>query len=359
MTIQGVSKSISENKGGIEFSNKSWSFVLKQAKKENKLIFIDCYTSWCGPCKRLAREIFPQKSVGDYFNKNFVNLKINMEKGIGLKLKKKFKVKVFPTLLFVDHNQNVIHSGTGFLKAENLIALAKEATSDNNLYNLNKKYDSGNRDINFINGYLKKLQSVRDNERLNKVVKNHFKNMKSEDYIKKQNWDILKLYNKDIYSDSFIYLCNHKDKFIKLYGEKDVNNKIRYTYSGAAYGFVKDVNGKKTIDNDGFKKYISTLKTRNVKDADKYILYGRLNNSFATGNLVLYTNLINGGLKSGIIDTNKMSMYNYVLKCKKSDNKFVLKSCLEWINLALKDGKKDMWTPHFQKMKKEISEKIK
>ena len=50
-----------------------------KAKKENKLVFVDCYTQWCGPCKKMARDIFPDAKVGEYMNAKFVNLKIDME----------------------------------------------------------------------------------------------------------------------------------------------------------------------------------------------------------------------------------------------------------------------------------------
>ena len=65
---------------GIQFEIGSWKEVLQKAKQENKLIFVDLYTTWCGPCKKMAAETFPQQAVGDYFNKNFVNYKIDAEK---------------------------------------------------------------------------------------------------------------------------------------------------------------------------------------------------------------------------------------------------------------------------------------
>ena len=70
--------------------NTPWVNVLQQAKQENKLIFVDCYTSWCGPCKQLATEIFPQKIVGDFMNSKFVNVKYDMEKEEGLTFNQKY-----------------------------------------------------------------------------------------------------------------------------------------------------------------------------------------------------------------------------------------------------------------------------
>ena len=72
--------------------------MLEQAKKENKLIFMDCYTSWCGPCKMLAKEVFTDPDVAAFFNEKFVNAKVDMEKGEGPALKKQYGVNAFPTL---------------------------------------------------------------------------------------------------------------------------------------------------------------------------------------------------------------------------------------------------------------------
>ena len=51
-----------------------------KAKAENKLIFLDCFTQWCGPCKKMSREVFPQEKVGAAMNPKFVSLKIDMER---------------------------------------------------------------------------------------------------------------------------------------------------------------------------------------------------------------------------------------------------------------------------------------
>jgi thiol-disulfide isomerase/thioredoxin len=69
---------------GIEFEHdKSFEEVLKMAKTQNKLIFMDCFTTWCGPCKRLSSMVFPDPAVGEYYNKNFINTKFDMERGEG------------------------------------------------------------------------------------------------------------------------------------------------------------------------------------------------------------------------------------------------------------------------------------
>jgi thiol:disulfide interchange protein len=93
----------------VKFESENFSSVLEKAKAEKKKIFVDCYTSWCGPCKMLASKIFTDLSVGEFMNSEFTNFKVDMEKGEGIELRKKFKVNVFPTLLILDSNGNEIN----------------------------------------------------------------------------------------------------------------------------------------------------------------------------------------------------------------------------------------------------------
>jgi len=87
------SASLYAQEDGIKFSKDSLlSDALARSKKEGKLVFIDCYTSWCGPCKYLAKEIFTQKEVGDFYNSHFINLSFDMEKGEGIKIRTKYAV---------------------------------------------------------------------------------------------------------------------------------------------------------------------------------------------------------------------------------------------------------------------------
>ena len=58
---------------GIKFEQGNWANTLAKAKAENKIVFVDAYTTWCGPCKKMDAETFPDKMVGDFYNKNFIN----------------------------------------------------------------------------------------------------------------------------------------------------------------------------------------------------------------------------------------------------------------------------------------------
>ena len=79
--------------------------ALKKAKESGKeLVFLDCYATWCGPCQYMAKSVFTTKEAGDYFNKKFVNIKIDMEKGEGINLARQFKIQGYPTFIILNSN---------------------------------------------------------------------------------------------------------------------------------------------------------------------------------------------------------------------------------------------------------------
>ena len=83
---------------GVDFKQITLKEALEQAKAQGKMVFMDCYTTWCGPCKMMTEEVFPQKEAGDFFNAHFVNVKFDMEKGEGKELSKQFKIRAIPDL---------------------------------------------------------------------------------------------------------------------------------------------------------------------------------------------------------------------------------------------------------------------
>lgn len=115
-----------ENREGIQFEDLAFEEALAKAKKENKMLFMDCYTTWCGPCRMMNEQVFPLKMMGDYFRSHFIALKVNMEKGEGPDLQKKFKVDAFPTMFVFDGDGKILYRMCGALDAE---AFLKELKS--------------------------------------------------------------------------------------------------------------------------------------------------------------------------------------------------------------------------------------
>jgi len=119
-------KSVEENKG-IAFFEGSWEQALELAGKEDKLIFLDAYASWCGPCKSLQKKVFPSEKVGNFYNANFINVKMDMEKGEGIALAKKYGLRAYPSLFFINHNGTLKKTALGYHNVSQLIKLGEAA----------------------------------------------------------------------------------------------------------------------------------------------------------------------------------------------------------------------------------------
>lgn len=119
----------SAGEAGIKFIEANWSKALAEAKKQNKLIFLDAYTTWCGPCRMLKNNTFPDKAAGEFFNKHFVNIALDMEKGDGVALGTKFGVDAYPTLIFADSDGNMVTFTQGYMEPKQLIEFGKYGLS--------------------------------------------------------------------------------------------------------------------------------------------------------------------------------------------------------------------------------------
>jgi thioredoxin 1 len=115
---------------GIIFFDGTWQEALKKSAKENKLIFLDLSTSWCGWCKKMRQTTYPDKKVGAYFNARFINMELDGESGEGQRLARKYGVTGYPSLYLVDKNENQMLSSEGYHDADDLIRLIKAAVKE-------------------------------------------------------------------------------------------------------------------------------------------------------------------------------------------------------------------------------------
>jgi thiol:disulfide interchange protein len=121
-----------ETKGsGMVFQTGTLQEALDLAKKENKLVFVDFYTTWCGPCKLLKKNTFSNESVGTYYNEKFINITIDAEKGEGIDLAKKYNVIAYPTLIFLDSDGNMKHQALGYKSHEEFLELGQSVIAKN------------------------------------------------------------------------------------------------------------------------------------------------------------------------------------------------------------------------------------
>ena len=108
-------------KDGIVFEKITWEEAIKKAKTDKKYIFVDVFARWCGPCKMLKRKTFKDKEVGDYYNKNFINIAIDGETEEGRYIINKYGIQGYPTLLIVDADGQLKTKQVGFVEPHILV----------------------------------------------------------------------------------------------------------------------------------------------------------------------------------------------------------------------------------------------
>jgi thioredoxin-related protein len=146
---------------GIEFFQGTWKDAMAKAKAEDKLLFVDAYAKWCGPCKAMAKNVFTQAKVGDYFNANFINLKLDMEEVDGVTFGHKYPVKAYPTLMFLDGDGKLVKNVTGGQQADGLIAIGADAIKKiDKSGQFEEKYNAGDRDFDLVYNYVKALNGA-------------------------------------------------------------------------------------------------------------------------------------------------------------------------------------------------------
>lgn len=151
-------------KKGIEFYQGTFKELLNEARQKDKMIFIDVYTDWCGPCKYMDKFVFTEPMVAARYNPNFLSYRLNAEKGEGIALAKKYGINAYPTFLFLNNRGYLVHKVVGEKEKDPFAGIAEQAlkhgADPNNLGNLEKKFKEGNRSAVFLKNYLNRLNEM-------------------------------------------------------------------------------------------------------------------------------------------------------------------------------------------------------
>lgn len=225
-----------------EFRHISFDEALTAAKAEGKKVFIDFYTSWCGPCKRLAANVFPTKEVGDYMNSNYVCLKLDAEKE-GAELAKKFGVSAYPTLIVVDTDGKALGSFAGYKEGKDFIA-AVDALKDPemNPERVKERYLAGERNGKLVFAYARNLmessRSYQDGIRQSQeVIDGYFNSLSDADRLKPENVLMFTNYTYDYSNPRLKFMCAHVNDFDES-SRAEIKKMIGLLYHNEAYRYL-------------------------------------------------------------------------------------------------------------------------
>lgn len=106
----------------VQFEKGSFEKVSRMAAEHEKLLFVDLYAPWCGPCRTMDRQVFPQKKVGEFFATHFVAVKYNVDLPVGAELMQRYGRGAIPLYLVMRPDGTLLGRIEGMSSAEKLIA---------------------------------------------------------------------------------------------------------------------------------------------------------------------------------------------------------------------------------------------
>jgi len=273
---------------GIEFFHGTWAEALEKSKEEGKPIFVDAYAVWCGPCKRMAKEVFTKKEVGDFYNANFINMKIDMEKEENLAFRQKYPVSAFPTLFYIKNDGEVIKKIKGAQKVKGFLQLGKSVISKID-YSADyvKEYKEGNRDPEFIYKYIQSLN--KSNKSSIKVANLYLK--KQENLSSDINQKIIFEATTEADSKIFDQLIANRKSIEKLMGEEAVAAKIEKACNATVLKAI-EYEFPELMEEANDK-----MKANLPKKADRFALLAQLDFCIAMGDAKKYAKCCNEYVK--------------------------------------------------------------
>jgi thioredoxin-related protein len=214
---------------GVSFEHSEWKTILAKAKSENKIIFMDAFTVWCGPCKMMSNQTFPNKEVGDFYNKNFVSVKMDMEKGEGVDLARKYQVNLYPTLLYIDGDGEIVHRTAGFMGPKEFIELGKVAVApEKRLKGIEAKYNAGDHSPETLYALAMAKSGAADPSA--STFANEY--LKTQgDMGTEKNMELIMQVVNDPFSDGFQYLLKNKKQFETKYGTQPIASKVEQSFT--------------------------------------------------------------------------------------------------------------------------------
>ena len=283
-----------------------------KAKAENKLIFLDCYTQWCGPCKKMAKEVFPQEVVGAYMNPKFVNLKIDMESEYGAPLAKKLQVNAYPTFVIFNADAKEIGRFLGGSDAVKFLENVGQKSVDSSSSELEERWKNGDRDPQFLRNYLKTLNASYKTDDANDVAEAILEGKAESFATDPELRDIFMKHISNPFSAPFRQTLK-SDVILKgSLGNEMVDMKVQNVLTNYMKNLVVEQNGTASLDQAKYDEFTKLVTDAELRNANHFKLTPLIMVAEKQKNYDDYLKYIKQYLADNTIDANDMQLANWV-----------------------------------------------
>lgn len=333
---------------GINFmpEGSKLSEACAKAKAEKKLVFLDCYTSWCGPCKMMAKNVFTQQQVGDFMNPSYVSIKIDMEKGEGPALAKKFEISAYPTFLIINGDGQEVGRFLGGSSAEEFIQRVKSKSVDNGSAELDKRYENGDRDPEFLLQYLTTLGSAHKRDKSSEVAELLLAGKENTFASDSTLADIFMKYVNNPFCPAFVQTVKNPQALAATVGERNAQMKLFSVFEYYPRTLINEEEGKVTLDEDNLAKFVAMLNECGNDRAEHYRLSTLINYAQKKGDWNQYVGLIKeyaNGPKTDADDLSLLKWSTPIAKgCQDMETRAAMRSILQQRLDDLNSGKREV-----------------
>lgn len=286
-----------------EFRHITFDQALQAAQQEEKLVFIDFFTTWCGPCKMMSTKVFPEPAVGEYMNKTFIPIKLDAE-AEGQELAKKFGVRAYPTYVILNAKGEKVADFAGAMQGDKFIdKLQSQLDPERSPERIAQRYQSGERTPQVVNAYAMQFMEQQKEKEGFEVINNYWDSLSDAQRLAPENSFLFTVYTIELKDPKATYMKENLEKFdpatrdaVKARLSQLMSNEVRKYFSGYYWKEGKytpeNFNALKTdianlnLNKNGYYDVIyQFIETRPQVDDMAYLTfikenYNKLDNSF-------------------------------------------------------------------------------
>ncbi|WP_164121916.1 thioredoxin family protein [Sphingobacterium sp. xlx-130] len=340
---------------GINFeTSSSWEQVKAKASRDGKHIFVDCFTTWCGPCIWMTENVFPKEEVGTFFNANFVNLKLQMDKtdkdseevrswyDEAIRFAKDYEVRVYPTFLIFSPDGELVHRMIGGAEAEAFIARVKEGLNPQTQYfTLVKRFEDSPNDPIIAKKMIVAAQSAHDEVIASKATEAYLSSVGVEGLLIGDNLDLILRGTTSSTSTSFLIIKDNKVQVDQLLEEKDKPFNSNYILSSILTSelVIPQLKASEANAIDFDKLQAEIEKKHPYVDMTSSIARAKAQYFRGKKNWVEFTNAVDQFVRAGGKHLSPQELNSFALSIfENSNDSACIRSALVWSEKTLESG---------------------
>lgn len=255
----------------INFQPMTPEAAVAASAQQNKPVLFMAYQGTCGHCEKMLNEVFPDTSVSNFYNTNYICVKLDMlDQNEAKKYIPKYNISSFPTFIILNGKGEVLSQFVGEFKPSEFVKQGKLALDpEQQLPYLRKRFEAAPADSVATYQYLLALSRGRLSTQ--PVANQYFAANNNRLDFNAYNWKIVSMSVSDMTSPVFQFMVANKDSFAMASSLKKVERKF---YLTAAYNMQVAVSNNDTTQYFRQRDLAAKLKLHTV---DSLIFVNDLN----------------------------------------------------------------------------------